>query len=166
MSANLEAKKLIVEEIKNKIQSSISLTFVDYRGLTVEEDVQLYDYDVSFLLRTSSDVADDVYYSVWTDTLGRQLTTQYPDKETVLRCAIMKQFTDSEMKKLNDMWDEVKVSAIPNWLMILIVAVILLAIIGIPTYTHLNKRGVRIILKRKNKNLTLVKREILKQELV
>lgn len=38
MSANLEAKKELVEEIKNKIQSSISLTFVDYRGLTVEED--------------------------------------------------------------------------------------------------------------------------------
>ena len=41
MSANLEAKKLIVEEIKNKIQSSISLTFVDYRGLTVEEDTKM-----------------------------------------------------------------------------------------------------------------------------
>ena len=41
MSANLEAKKEIVEEIKNKIQSSISLTFVDYRGLTVEEDTKM-----------------------------------------------------------------------------------------------------------------------------
>ena len=41
MSANLEAKKLIVEEIKSKIQSSISLTFVDYRGLTVEEDTKM-----------------------------------------------------------------------------------------------------------------------------
>ena len=41
MSANLEAKKELVEEIKNKIQSSISLTFVDYRGLTVEEDTKM-----------------------------------------------------------------------------------------------------------------------------
>ena len=41
MSANLDAKKLIVEEIKNKIQSSVSLTFVDYRGLTVEEDTKM-----------------------------------------------------------------------------------------------------------------------------
>ena len=41
MSANIESKKLIVEEIKNKIQSSISLTFVDYRGLTVEEDTKM-----------------------------------------------------------------------------------------------------------------------------
>ena len=41
MSANLEAKKVIVEEIKNKINSAISLTFVDYRGLTVEEDTKM-----------------------------------------------------------------------------------------------------------------------------
>ncbi len=41
MSANLEAKKVLVEEIKNKIQSAISLTFVDYRGLTVEEDTKM-----------------------------------------------------------------------------------------------------------------------------
>ena len=41
MSANLEAKKALVEEIKEKINSAISLTFVDYCGLTVEEDTAL-----------------------------------------------------------------------------------------------------------------------------
>ena len=41
MSANLEAKKLIVEEIKQKIQSAKSIAFVDYRGLTVETDVKM-----------------------------------------------------------------------------------------------------------------------------
>lgn len=41
MSANLEAKKVIVEEIKEKINNAVSLTFVDYRGLTVEEDTKM-----------------------------------------------------------------------------------------------------------------------------
>ncbi|MBE7082830.1 MAG: 50S ribosomal protein L10 [Clostridiales bacterium] len=41
VSANLEAKKVIVEEIKEKIKSAITLTFVDYRGLTVEEDTKM-----------------------------------------------------------------------------------------------------------------------------
>lgn len=41
MSANLEAKKVLVEEIKEKIKSAVSLTFVDYRGLTVEEDTKM-----------------------------------------------------------------------------------------------------------------------------
>ena len=37
MSANLEAKKQVVEEIKEKIQKSKSVVFVDYKGLTVAE---------------------------------------------------------------------------------------------------------------------------------
>jgi len=41
VSASLEAKKLLVEEIKDKIQRAKSLTFVDYRGLTVEEDTKM-----------------------------------------------------------------------------------------------------------------------------
>jgi len=41
VSANFEAKKVIVEEIKEKISNAISLTFVDYRGLTVEQDTKM-----------------------------------------------------------------------------------------------------------------------------
>ena len=41
MSANLDAKKVVVEEIKDKINKAVSLTFVDYRGLTVEEDTKM-----------------------------------------------------------------------------------------------------------------------------
>ncbi|MBR4407606.1 MAG: 50S ribosomal protein L10 [Clostridia bacterium] len=41
MSANLEAKKLIVEEIKQKISNAKSIAFVDYRGLTVDADYKM-----------------------------------------------------------------------------------------------------------------------------
>ncbi len=41
MSANLEAKKKIVEEIKEKIQQSKSVVFIDYKGITVAEDTEL-----------------------------------------------------------------------------------------------------------------------------
>lgn len=41
MSANLEAKKLIVEEIKQKISNAKSIAFVDYRGLTVDADFKM-----------------------------------------------------------------------------------------------------------------------------
>lgn len=41
MSANFEAKKQIVQEIKEKLQKAKSVTFVDYKGLTVEEDTQM-----------------------------------------------------------------------------------------------------------------------------
>jgi large subunit ribosomal protein L10 len=41
MSANLEAKKLVVEEIKEKFSKAKTLAFVDYRGITVAEDTEL-----------------------------------------------------------------------------------------------------------------------------
>ena len=41
MSANLEAKKNAVEEIKNLISSSKSIVLVDYKGITVSDDTAL-----------------------------------------------------------------------------------------------------------------------------
>lgn len=41
MSANLEAKKVIVEEIKDKLSKAKSVTFVDYNALTVAEDTEM-----------------------------------------------------------------------------------------------------------------------------
>ncbi len=41
MSANLEAKKLIVDEIKTQFDNAVSVVFADYNGVTVEEDTKL-----------------------------------------------------------------------------------------------------------------------------
>lgn len=41
MSANLEAKKLVVEDIKQKIQEAKSVVLVKFDGLTVAEDTEL-----------------------------------------------------------------------------------------------------------------------------
>ena len=41
MSANLEAKKQVVEDIKAKISNAKSVVLVNYTGLTVEEDTKL-----------------------------------------------------------------------------------------------------------------------------
>ena len=41
MSANFEAKKVVVEEITNKIKASKSVVLVDYKNLTVAEVSEL-----------------------------------------------------------------------------------------------------------------------------
>ena len=41
MSANFEAKKVVVEEIKQKIQNSKSVVLVKFNGLSVSEDTDL-----------------------------------------------------------------------------------------------------------------------------
>ena len=40
MSANIEIKKQVVEDIKAKIQAAKSVVFIDYKGLTVGEDTE------------------------------------------------------------------------------------------------------------------------------
>ena len=41
MSKNYESKAVIIEEIKNLLDTCQSAVIVDYRGLTVEEDTAL-----------------------------------------------------------------------------------------------------------------------------
>ena len=41
MSTNQEAKKIVVEEIKNNIKNSKSIVLIDYRGISVAEDTAL-----------------------------------------------------------------------------------------------------------------------------
>ena len=41
MSTNQEAKKVVVEEIKNNVQNAKSMVLIDYRGITVAEDTAL-----------------------------------------------------------------------------------------------------------------------------
>lgn len=62
MSANQEAKKLVVEEIKQKIQNSKSVVLVKFNGLTVAQDTELRNE-----LRKN-----DVEYKVLKNTLVRR----------------------------------------------------------------------------------------------
>ena len=62
MSANLEAKKQVVEEIKQKIEASKSVVFVDVNGLTVAE--------VSALRNKFREVGAE--YKVYKNTLVRK----------------------------------------------------------------------------------------------
>lgn len=41
MGANINAKQALVEEIKDKLQRAKTVVFVDYRGMTVENDTKM-----------------------------------------------------------------------------------------------------------------------------
>lgn len=84
-----------------------------------------------------------------TDNLGRQLTTQYPEKSTVDRCAIMTTLSKGELKDLNKMWSDVKVGDISVWLLILIPSIIGVVAIFFIVYAILKKHGVTFMRKPK-----------------
>ena len=90
MSANLEAKKVLVEEIKNKIQNAVSLTFVDYRGLTVEEDTkmrkQLRESEVEYKVyknRLLLRALDELGYTGFNDILEGTTAVAFSMKDEV-----------------------------------------------------------------------------------
>ena len=84
-----------------------------------------------------------------TDNLGRQLTTQYPEKSTVDRCALMTTLSKGELKDLNRMWSDVKVGDIPVWLLILIPSLIGVVAIFFIVYAILKKHGITFMRKPK-----------------
>ena len=72
MSANLEAKKQVVEEIKEKIQNSKSVVFVDYKGLTVAEvsDLRNKFRAAGRVLQAAANLWHNLYHSILSHTSG------------------------------------------------------------------------------------------------
>ncbi|MBE5754623.1 MAG: extracellular solute-binding protein [Clostridiales bacterium] len=102
----------------------------------------------------------DYIVKVSEESYGR-LIAQYPTFDIVQKCAIMNNFSSDTLMQINDMWEGVKGETFPDWLIILIVAlVIALAVVillsrnakNIKTFkiperklTSMEKKGYKII---------------------
>ena len=100
-------------------------------GMHKEENVVLYKNDLNyFFANKKTDAAEEKKdFTVITDVIGRQCTAQYPTEDIVSRCAIMKYFDDTEMRRLNDMWDEVKVSSSGMSMVVPVIIVVLTCLV-------------------------------------
>ena len=101
-------------------------------------------------------------YQVFTTETNRQLYAQYADEQTILRCAVMDNFSPKDLELVNEMWNEVKLITFSDIAIILIISVIALIIAGLVVYKYREKIfGVKISSKeRKIKDgLKVVKRE-------
>ena len=81
---------------------------------------------------------------VYTDTVGRQFSAQYPDEETVNRCAIMNYFDDETNDKVNIIWENIRGTSLPVWVFI-VIGVVVVGIIAffVVRYVLKNRRGGR-----------------------
>ncbi len=83
----------------------------------------------------------------------RHLFAQYADEETILRCAVMNNFSDQELERINDMWNNVKLITLPVYMIIIICVIALLIILGLVGYKYKDKLFKKFSLKeRVNKN--------------
>lgn len=109
---NLDALNEAKEYLQNATYTSMDLTYF-FEGTLSEE----YITDGKVII----DI-DDTY-------IGRQFTTQYPDKESLNRCGVMQDFKEQNEKVLQ-MWINVKANEAPSWLYITLASLVVVVVLG------------------------------------
>ncbi len=71
-------------------------------------------------------------------SVGRQFFTQFPNEETILRCAVMADYGDDNVKIVK-LWEDFKSNPLPGWAIALLIteAVVLVSVIA---YFYVSKR--------------------------
>ncbi len=134
------------------------------RGVEVTEDgdvvdslVPVYALDLNYFFGGE----DYVIYS--TEDNFQMLYAQYPDEETINRCAIMANFDTDTLTKINEMWSKVKLTTLSTTAIWLIIGCIILVIVILVLFKFNDK--IYIEKKKKNNNkqrrkdLTVIKIE-------
>lgn len=119
-----------------------------------EEDVDTIFYSAKYYARTE----DGEPYTFIDDedehlnnSVGRQFFTQYPDEATITRCAVMKDFGESN-KLVMKMWEEFKSDPLPTSSLVLFI-VIIAGGVAIGAYLITSKLLVKRIRKKRKGNV-------------
>lgn len=137
--------------------SNYSVTYLDEDANIVKENVPVYAHSVKHFF--GEKIAGDGI--IYTDSINRQLVAMYPTQETMARCVVMEHIETEQLKKLNNMWDSVKVGYMKYSTMLIIVIVAVLLLAAVITFTTLKKKGKTIKLRKKDYG-TLIKSERIK----
>lgn len=146
------------EDVFQTMLQNYDLTLTETSENTTKIDYSYYFDKLSNEYKMENGIGESVVVYSSPSNIGRQLTTQYPEQETVERCAIMTALSRSELKDLNEMWSDVKVGNIPVWLLILIPCLIGAIVLIVVLYATLKTRGVSLF-NRSKKNGTIIKSE-------
>jgi hypothetical protein len=137
--------------------STYRVAYLDDTNHLAYEDVEFFGYSVKHFFKDKIS-GDGVIY---TDSRKRQLAAMYPEESTMNRCVVMEHVETDRLKKLNNMWDSVKVGYMPYSTMLAITISALVVLGLIITFIILKKKGVSIHLPKKNLG-TLIKSERIK----
>lgn len=107
-----------------------------------EDENGKYEYDLTYFFNgtlSEDKYTDDGRVVIRTNTLGRQLTTQYPSTDEVARCGIMEDFGDRNEAVL-EMWSKVKSN---NISLLSYIMMALLAVVAILMLTSSIRRKIK-----------------------
>ena len=128
----------------------VDLTYL-FNGTLLDENEEIIASSDDAMFLVYDYLYEDENSEVENVAVGRQFFCQYPDLETVTRCAVMADY-GSQNEAVLTMWEEVKSNALPIWAIILLVLEIALAL-GIFLYYYISKK-VNLKERRNRRNLT------------
>ena len=115
-----------------------------------KESEDTVEYDLTYFFENTGIVDEDdnemTSFIIHTSEINRQLYAQYPDKETIARCAVMKDF-GAQNDKVSELWIRVKGNT-TSWYLYVILGVVVVVIIFAEVKSILNRKT------RKNRNKT------------
>lgn len=115
----------------------------DENGLTeITDPVEVAPQDLTYFFKSGKDDENTYVVYYYPEEADRQLMAQYPDEKTVLRCTVMKCFTDDETRTLNNMWETAKVGNTSDLALIITLVIIALLVAAIVVVYQLYKKGV------------------------
>ena len=111
-----------------------------------EDGEETTDYDLTYFFKDTGIVDEDgnemSEFIIHTSEINRQLYAQYPDKETINRCAVMKDFGDQQ-DKVSSMWIRVQGNKV-SWGMYAFLLAIVLIVAAAYIKKYASKRVRRI----------------------
>jgi len=141
-----------------------------YGDLTIVDDLDsgLEDVDLNYFFNNeyvndeTSDLPEYHFYSdcyfysyekdgavYQSEAVGREFYCQYPDLETITRCAVMKDFGAQASEAVLAMWERFKTTSLPSWAVIVFIIEIVGGA-GLITYLIINKK-LKYRLRQKRK---------------
>lgn len=115
----------------------------DENGLTeITDPVEVAPQDLTYFFKSGEDDENTYVVYYYPEEADRQLMAQYPDEKTVLRCTVMKCFTDDETRTLNNMWETAKVGNTSDFALIITLVIIALLVAAMVVVYQLYKKGV------------------------
>ena len=122
----------------------------EYYGCEQEEAVETVDLSYFFAGVDGVNASDCL---IPTAVMGRQFETQYPTRETVDSCAIMKPFGEDD-ESINAMWNRVKAGGMTQYFIIIGISIAVIALIVLYYFAYVKgwfavhgKKGYKVISK-------------------
>jgi len=112
-----------------------------------EDGEQTTDYDLSYFFDGTGIVDENgssmTNFVIHTAEINRQLYAQYPDEQTINRCAVMKDFGEQQ-DKVSQMWIRVQGNKISWGMYAFLIAIVLVVIAGyVNKYASKRVRRIR-----------------------